>query len=104
MAKRFKRCALRVEAGEFTTGPRQYSQRNVTEEYLAKIIGHIKLTRPIKLVVDCGNGAPGAYAPDLFRRTRLRSDRIILRSRRQFSRIIIPIPPMWKIYKMSFAH
>ncbi len=58
----------RVEAGNLHNGQGEYSQRNVTEEYLAKIIGHIKLTRPIKLVVDCGNGAPGAYAPTLFRK------------------------------------
>ena len=58
----------RVEAGNLQNGQGEYSQRNVTEEYLAKIIGHIKLTRPIKLVVDCGNGAPGAYAPTLFRK------------------------------------
>ena len=57
----------RVESGSLKQGQGTYSQRNVTEEYLAKIIGHIKLTRPIKLVVDCGNGAPGAYAPALFR-------------------------------------
>ncbi len=58
----------RVETGTLQQGQGKYSQRNVTEEYLAKIVGHIKLTRPIKLVVDCGNGSPGAYAPDLFRR------------------------------------
>ena len=58
----------RVEAGNLQHGQGNYSQRNVTEEYFAKIIGHIKLTRPIKLVVDCGNGAPGAYAPTLFRK------------------------------------
>ena len=58
----------RVESGNLQRGQGTYSQRSVTEEYLAKIIGHIKLTRPIKLVVDCGNGAPGAYAPTLFRK------------------------------------
>ena len=58
----------RVEAGNLQQGQGKYSQRNVTEEYLAKIIGHIKLARPIKLVIDCGNGAPGAYAPTLFRK------------------------------------
>jgi phosphomannomutase/phosphoglucomutase len=28
----------------------------------------VKLTRPIKIVVDCGNGVPGAFAPELYRR------------------------------------
>ncbi len=57
----------RVEAGNLKQGQGQYSQRNVTDDYLNKIVGHIKLARPIKIVVDCGNGAPGAYAPTLFR-------------------------------------
>ena len=57
----------RVEAGNLKQGQGQYSQRNVTDDYLNKIVGHIKLSRPIKIVVDCGNGAPGAYAPTLFR-------------------------------------
>ena len=57
----------RFEAGDLKQGHGQYSQRNVTDDYLNKIVGHIKLTRPIKIVVDCGNGAPGAYAPTLFR-------------------------------------
>ena len=58
----------RADSGNLKQGHGTYSQRNVTEEYLNKIIGHIKLTRPIKLVIDCGNGAPGAYAPTLFRK------------------------------------
>ena len=57
----------RVEAGNLQRGQGHYSQRNVTDAYLNKIVDHIKLARPIKIVVDCGNGAPGAYAPTLFR-------------------------------------
>jgi len=31
-------------------------------------VGDIKLSRPMTLVVDCGNGIPGRFAPELFRR------------------------------------
>ena len=58
----------RFESGHLKKGSGSYSERNVTEEYLNAIIGHIKLARPIKIVVDCGNGSPGAYAPTLFRK------------------------------------
>ena len=30
-------------------------------------LGDVKLARPIKIAVDCGNGVAGAFAGDLFR-------------------------------------
>jgi len=41
-------------------------QRDVTGEYLAKIVGDVKLARPMKIVIDCGNGVAGALAPQLY--------------------------------------
>jgi len=40
---------------------------NVMDAYRARIVGDIKLARPIKIVVDCGNGVAGASAPDILR-------------------------------------
>lgn len=40
----------------------------ITEAYFARILGDIKLTRPLNIVVDCGNGVAGAFAPVLYRR------------------------------------
>ncbi len=40
---------------------------NVMDAYRARIVGDIKLQRPIKIVVDCGNGVAGASAPDILR-------------------------------------
>ncbi|WP_332746005.1 phosphomannomutase/phosphoglucomutase [Hydrogenophaga sp.] len=40
---------------------------NVQAAYQARIVGDIKLSRPMKLVVDCGNGVAGASAPAIFR-------------------------------------
>ena len=31
-------------------------------------MGDVKLARPMKVAIDCGNGVAGAYAPELFRR------------------------------------
>jgi phosphomannomutase/phosphoglucomutase len=40
----------------------------VRQDYLDRIVGDVKLSRPMKIVVDCGNGVAGAIAPELFRR------------------------------------
>ncbi|MCS4509202.1 phosphomannomutase/phosphoglucomutase [Xylophilus ampelinus] len=40
---------------------------DVTADYIARIAGDIRLARPVKIVVDSGNGIAGASAPDVFR-------------------------------------
>ena len=40
---------------------------NVLAPYRDRIVGDIKLARPMKIVVDCGNGIAGASAPAIFR-------------------------------------
>ena len=40
---------------------------NVQAAYQARIVGDIQLSRPMKIVVDCGNGVAGASAPVIFR-------------------------------------
>ncbi|MBT9506321.1 phosphomannomutase/phosphoglucomutase [Rhodoferax sp.] len=40
---------------------------NLLEAYAARIVGDIRLARPIKVVVDCGNGIAGASAPAILR-------------------------------------
>lgn len=50
----------RVEAGQRSV--------DVAEAYLRRIVGDIRLGRPMKIAVDCGNGVAGAFAPELYRR------------------------------------
>jgi phosphomannomutase len=40
---------------------------NVLKPYTDRIVADVKLARPMKIVVDCGNGVAGASAPALFR-------------------------------------
>jgi phosphomannomutase len=40
---------------------------DVTADYVARIVGDVRLSRPMKVVVDCGNGIAGATAPGIFR-------------------------------------
>ncbi|MFN8840539.1 MAG: phosphomannomutase/phosphoglucomutase, partial [Burkholderiales bacterium] len=43
------------------------TSRPVSDEYLARILGDVKLARPMKIAIDCGNGVAGALAPTLYR-------------------------------------
>lgn len=58
---------LRIENNDLTDGAGNYSEHNIVNAYLERITGDIKLTRPIKIIVDCGNGVAGAFAPALYR-------------------------------------
>jgi len=57
----------RIADDNFSTGAGTYSEHDVVDAYLARIVGDIKPARPIKLVIDCGNGVAGGFAPRLFR-------------------------------------
>ncbi len=58
---------LRLENDDLVYGAGNYSQYSIADTYLQRISGDIKLARPIKIAVDCGNGVAGAYAPALYR-------------------------------------
>jgi phosphomannomutase/phosphoglucomutase len=58
----------RIESGNLATGSGSYGTRDIREDYLQRITSDVKLTRPLSVIVDCGNGVPGATAPELYRR------------------------------------
>jgi phosphomannomutase/phosphoglucomutase len=58
----------RIEKGHLDRGSGSYRSEDVREAYLKRITGDVTLARPMRLVVDCGNGVAGATAPDLYRR------------------------------------
>lgn len=58
----------RIEAGNLKHGQGQRRSADITAAYVAKIVGDVKLARPMKIVMDCGNGVAGAIAPELFKR------------------------------------
>ena len=57
----------RIEAEDYVQGSGALSELNVLAEYTQRIIGDCKLARPMKIVVDSGNGIPGASAPGILR-------------------------------------
>ncbi|HEX2830738.1 MAG TPA: phosphomannomutase/phosphoglucomutase [Burkholderiales bacterium] len=58
----------RIETGKLATGSGTFRQEDIRERYLSRIVSDIKLARPVEIIVDCGNGVPGATAPELYRR------------------------------------
>jgi len=58
----------RAESGDLKHGQGQRRSADVGAAYIDKIVGDVKLVRPMKIVMDCGNGVAGAIAPELFKR------------------------------------
>ncbi len=56
-----------IEANRFAIGAGDYKQHDIRLAYLDRIVGDIKLARPMKIAVDCGNGVAGAFAGDMYR-------------------------------------
>lgn len=57
----------RIEAKQFASGQGARSTFDIFPMYLNYIVGDIKIARPMKIAVDCGNGVGGAFAGTLFR-------------------------------------
>jgi phosphomannomutase len=60
------RSTIEQESGVRAEGGR-VRQVNIQPDYIARIVQDVKLARPMKIVMDCGNGVAGASAPALFR-------------------------------------
>ena len=57
-----------VESGKLATGTGKVETADIADVYMHRIVSDVKLARPMTIAVDCGNGSPGAFAPELFRR------------------------------------
>ena len=58
----------RIEAGRFTQGSGTQRKVDIVDDYLDRIVADVRLARPMKIAIDCGNGAAGATAATLYRR------------------------------------
>ncbi len=57
----------RIEQNNLTHGNGSYTQQDISAAYIARIVSDIKLARPMRVTVDCGNGVAGAYVANLYR-------------------------------------
>jgi phosphomannomutase/phosphoglucomutase len=58
----------RIVDENFSEGSGTYTDYDIADAYLERIASDIKLARPIKIVVDTGNGVAGGLAPKLFKK------------------------------------
>jgi phosphomannomutase/phosphoglucomutase len=56
-----------IVANQVAQGAGQYRRHDIRSAYLKRIISDIKLQRPMKIAIDCGNGVAGAFAGKLYR-------------------------------------
>ncbi|MGA9915296.1 MAG: phosphomannomutase/phosphoglucomutase [Paraburkholderia sp.] len=58
----------RIVDENFAEGSGTYTEYDIADAYLDRIASDVKLARPIKIVVDTGNGVAGGLAPKLFKK------------------------------------
>lgn len=56
-----------VVSGEFIHGQGEYQTYDIMPAYVNRIVSDMKLKRPLKVVVDCGNGIAGPIVPEVIR-------------------------------------
>ncbi len=57
----------RIESETYTVKRGRVGRMDVLAEYTQRIVGDCSLARPMKVVVDSGNGIPGASAPGILK-------------------------------------
>jgi len=57
-----------VVSGQRVRGSGKYESRDVRSAYVERLTDGVKLARPLKIVVDCGNGGAGVFAYEILQR------------------------------------
>jgi len=56
-----------IESSDLNNGSGSYREQSVLDDYFERVVSDIKLARPMKIAVDCGNGVAGVIATKLFK-------------------------------------
>jgi phosphomannomutase/phosphoglucomutase len=65
--ERIQQLRGRIARAEVHSGQGNLEARDISATYIERISGDVKLKRPMRVAVDCGNGIAGDYAPNLYR-------------------------------------
>jgi phosphomannomutase/phosphoglucomutase len=57
----------RIESEEWREGAGKRRSAAVLDDYVKRITGDVRLARPMRIAIDCGNGVAGTVAPRLYR-------------------------------------
>lgn len=66
-AERIQDLKARILNDDFAVGAGSYVEEEIIEDYIQRILGDVKPSRKMKIVIDCGNGVAGATAPQVFK-------------------------------------
>ncbi|MDB5774651.1 MAG: Phosphomannomutase [Herbaspirillum sp.] len=56
-----------IVAQNFSSGAGSYRTDDIRSRYIERMIADVRLARPMKIAIDCGNGVAGAFAGELYR-------------------------------------
>ena len=56
-----------IDSGKMRAGSGRARKEQVLDAYVQRIVSDVKLKRPFRIAVDCGNGVAGMLAPQLYR-------------------------------------
>ena len=62
-----QRLKRRIQDDSYAEGEGQLEERDILDDYVDDVVGRFQLSRPVKVVVDCGNGAGSLVAVRLLR-------------------------------------
>ena len=65
--KSIQKIKERIFKKEFSKGNGSENSLDLKDKYLGSVLDNIKLERPIRLAIDCGNGAAGVIAEQVYR-------------------------------------
>ncbi|MCK5405938.1 MAG: phosphomannomutase/phosphoglucomutase, partial [Candidatus Krumholzibacteria bacterium] len=57
-----------IENEMFATGSGKLREETITDEWTADLAGRVNIERPLRVVVDAGNGTAGAFGPAVLRK------------------------------------
>jgi phosphomannomutase/phosphoglucomutase len=60
-----------IEAEEFVQGEGNTRDVSIADRYVFDLAGRVSMRKPLRVVVDAGNGTAGAFGPDVLRRAGL---------------------------------
>jgi phosphomannomutase/phosphoglucomutase len=62
-----QRLRRRIETDDLATGSGTLRAMDMDDAYVERIVSDVRLSRPMNVIVDCGNGVAGKIAPRLLR-------------------------------------
>ena len=57
-----------IEEEDFAGGEGTVRVEDVKDAYISDLVGRTKITKPLKVLINTGNGTAGLFAPELFRK------------------------------------